>query len=269
MFGRTLLELQGKGIQWLTADSDSDASSQTSTKDKKPSDDAVNLPWVLLALNKEARTYARKRYFFAYQSRLFDHDGPIYIDFERDTFSFGGFGRERHLATMLKSTKSDKGKVFASLSTPFSTCADDVIHLVRKIAIRDPPEDFFMEVLSKMPNLERADFAEEIVAPVVSGETLEDSDPWMQKLIVLRNQIGKEQGKEVKIKRPKGRPRKKGKGKEPAAVLQGEGELPVIGLWDHDDWDKEFWPHLAEFYFLGYWDEQSDYVRRKLGMVPF
>jgi hypothetical protein len=50
------------------------------------------------------------------------------------------------------------------------------------------PDDFFIEnILSKMPNLEYVNFAEELIALRVSPEVLGDVRPWMQKLTQLRN----------------------------------------------------------------------------------
>lgn len=71
------------------ADGGQRAQSQTPSKDTnaKPSDTATNLPWALLAVNKEARAHAQKVYKLVFQHKVGGICG-LYIDFSRDMLCF-------------------------------------------------------------------------------------------------------------------------------------------------------------------------------------
>lgn len=147
---------------------------------------AANAEWPLIFASQLLRLLLKLFLvfdYFTYESKVFDHQGGIYVDFERDTLVFGGPNREENLRTLFKSTNSAQGRVFASLSEPLSTRTDDITNLVRKIAIRMPPKIFVVEeVLARMLNLEQISFAHEFVPRMIWPETFLNSNPFKQKL---------------------------------------------------------------------------------------
>jgi hypothetical protein len=163
--------------------------------DRNRSGKAINLPWTLLAVDREARRYAKQKYYFAFQNKLANISGGIYIDFERDTLVFDSTASLSSLCCVPTcSTPGSTVVVPLSRMEPLSYCAEDVTVLPRKIAVPDPLSNWLVQQLSKMPNLKQVDFGEYWrFEEKLSRTTLEDSHPMKKRWTEIRDQVFEEQ----------------------------------------------------------------------------
>lgn len=108
-------------------------------------------PMALLAVNTESRRYARTKYHLAFQNKLSNCPGDIYIDFERDTLFFKNFIAFDLLCTlhtrnmnMLQVVSGRRVLVRMLNLASFPTFADDVTVLPGNAAIGSWLSDDFI-----------------------------------------------------------------------------------------------------------------------------
>lgn len=129
----------------------------------KPSDTALSLPWVMLAVNKETREWAHRNYRLSFQGRLVRGIGGVYIDFDRDTLLFSS-----HLALLAmfavaipKEISEGKFDDHASLIPPDSE--DDMeenASKVQNLVIGTQLTERLILILTKFTDLKQVEFCQ-------------------------------------------------------------------------------------------------------------
>ncbi|KUJ19381.1 uncharacterized protein LY89DRAFT_683239 [Mollisia scopiformis] len=131
----------------------------------KPPSDGRNLPWVLLAVNKETREYAQKRYHLSFQE-TFSGGAGIYVDFERDTLlcdssvslqalcgSYTFQGRELRLMWAVVTDDiitNDNVQLITRIS-------EDTTAKFRYLAVNAQLNNSLVPILATFPNLKQVD----------------------------------------------------------------------------------------------------------------
>lgn len=131
-------------------------------RSSKPSDNATSLPWALLAVNKETREWAKRRYQLSFEGEL-SSCGGVYIDFARDTLLFLNNKAFQAMFAAVENRDTSGIEDNGRLSWPIHNSTykvDKVVDQVQQLAIQDELAANVTATLAKFPSLSQVHLLE-------------------------------------------------------------------------------------------------------------